>query len=175
MTRCAHLWAVAFDGTEQAAQVGDAIVKLGGEPHDFIVRDVAVAVRWPDGCCTLNGAPLPDAPHIGRGGLASFLAALALGAPPLTGPAAGVLLESVGCVPDDAGISIEFIREVERLMRPGTSVLFVFDEVGEVKDILPGLHGLGGTVLKSNVDPERARLIQSALSVSAGACPAKAQ
>ncbi len=33
--------------------------------------------------------------------------------------------------------------------------------------ILRGIRGLGGTVLKTNVDPERARLIQSTLAASA--------
>jgi hypothetical protein len=49
-------------------------------------------------------------------------------------------------------------------MKPGTSVLFVSDQVGEMVETLQGIRGLGGTVLKTTVDVKRARLIQSALS-----------
>jgi uncharacterized membrane protein len=59
------------------------------------------------------------------------------------------------------------MREVGGLIKPGTSVLFVLDEVGNMDAILRGIRGLGGTVLKTNVDLERARLIQSTLAASA--------
>jgi uncharacterized membrane protein len=49
-------------------------------------------------------------------------------------------------------------------MRPGTSALFVLDEEGDMDVILHVIRGLGGTVLKTNVDLERAKLIQSTLA-----------
>jgi uncharacterized membrane protein len=66
------------------------------------------------------------------------------------------------------GIREDFVREVEGLMKPGTSVLFVLDDQGDMDVILHRLRGLGGTVLKTNVDVERAKLIQSTLEASAG-------
>jgi hypothetical protein len=36
--------------------------------------------------------------------------------------------------------------------------------VGDLEVILQAMRGLGGTVLKTNVDPERAQLIQSTLA-----------
>ena len=63
-----------------------------------------------------------------------------------------------------AGISADFIREVEGLMRPGTSALFVLDDVGDLEAVLHTLRGLGGTVVKTSVGLERARLVQSALA-----------
>src|SRR5205823_467159 len=90
---------------------------------------------------------------------------LALGAPPLTGAAVGILLRETGKGDSSAvGISEEFVSEVERLLKPGTSALFVLDREGDMEAIVRGIRGLGGTVLKTNVDLERARLIQSALS-----------
>src|SRR5262249_29696893 len=53
--------------------------------------------------------------------------------------------------------------EVEALMKPGTSALFVLDQEGDMESILQGIRGLGGTVLKTNVDVERARLVQTTL------------
>jgi uncharacterized membrane protein len=38
-------------------------------------------------------------------------------------------------------------------MRPGTSALFLLDDAGDMEVILHAIQGLGGTVLKTNVDP----------------------
>jgi uncharacterized membrane protein len=166
MTGSGHLWAVGFEGTDRAAQVRDEITGLGREKHDLNLIDVAVAVRFADGSLTLNGEPLPVVIKSHEGTVAHFLASLALGAPPLTGAAVGTLLASLGDTGNTACISNQFVREVEGLIKPDTSVLFVLDEVGNMDAILRGIKGLGGTVLKTNVDLERAKLIQSTLSAS---------
>jgi hypothetical protein len=91
----------------------------------------------------------------------------ALGAPPLTGAAVGALLRGTGTAASAAvGIGEDFISEVGRLIRPGTSALFVLDQEGDMDVILQGIQGLGGTVLKTNVDLERAKLIQSTLTAA---------
>jgi uncharacterized membrane protein len=51
-------------------------------------------------------------------------------------------------------------------MKPGTSALFVLDSEGDMDVILHAIRGLGGTVLKTNVDLERAQLIQSTLTAA---------
>jgi uncharacterized membrane protein len=63
-----------------------------------------------------------------------------------------------------AGIDGAFVTEVQGLMKPGTSAIFLLDSEGDMDMILHGIRGLGGTVLKTNVDVERARLIQSTLA-----------
>src|SRR6516225_8166930 len=163
MIKGAHLWAIGYDDMEGAEQLRAQIAKLG-ESRCLIVHDTAVAVRYPDGTVTLDGEPLVSAPKLGCRSLASFLAGLALGAPPLTGAAAGALVKSTGGIATPVGIDDEFISQVAALMKPGTSTLFVLDQVGEMSAILQGIRGLGGTVLKTNVDIERARLIQSTLT-----------
>jgi uncharacterized membrane protein len=169
MTRSGHLWAVGFDDTGRAAQVRDEITRLAWEEHHLVLVDVAVAVRYADGCFTLNGETFPVVIKRHGGTVAHFLAGLALGAPPLTGAAVGTLLASVGDTECKVGINDDFVREVEGLIKPGSSVLFVLDEEGNMDAILRGIRGLGGTVLRTNVDLERARLIQSTLAASADA------
>ncbi len=169
MNRRGHLWAVGFDGTGRAAQVRDEITRLAGEKHYLILLDVAVAVRYADGSLTLEGEPFPTVITPQRGTVARLLAYLALGAPPLTGGAVSAMFGVVGICANTAGISDDFVRNVEGLIRPGTSVLFVLDEIGNMDAVLRGIRGLGGTVLKANVDLEQARLIQSALAASADA------
>ena len=167
MTGCAHLWAVGFDDKRRAAQVRDKITSLGWEKHQLILLDVAVAVRYRDGFLTLNGEPFPAVTKIHGGTIAHFLAGLALGAPPLTGAAVGAMFATIGDTSAEVGISDDFVREVGDLIKPETSVLFVLDEGGDLDAILHAIRGLGGTVLKTNVDLERAKLIQSTLAASA--------
>jgi uncharacterized membrane protein len=100
-----------------------------------------------------------------------FITGLVLGTP-LTGAAIGALLGGAGSAAGSArnlGIDADFIREVEALMKPGSSALFVLDDDGDQEVILHTIKGLGGTVLKTNVDVERAKLIQSTLASATGA------
>ena len=169
MTTGAHLWAIGYDDTERADQVRDEIKNLGwgsGRAGKYLLLDdIAVVVRHPDGSFTFDRARFPGAVNILGCTAAGFLAGLALAAP-FTGAAVGALLGGAGtaAMAAEAGISDDFVREVERLMQPGTSALFVLDDAGDMEVILHAIRGLGGTVLKTNVDPERAKLIQSTLA-----------
>jgi uncharacterized membrane protein len=169
MTKCAHLWAVGFDEVGQAALVRDEIIKLAWEKHSLILLDVAVAVRYLNGTLTLNGEPLPAVAKPHTGIIARLLADLSLGAPPLTGGAVDAMFTRIGATAAEVGITDEFVREVTSLIKPGTSLLFVLDECDDIDAILHALRGLGGAVLRTNVDLERAKLIQSTLSASANA------
>jgi uncharacterized membrane protein len=166
MTKRAHLWAVAFDDISRAEHVRAEIVKIG-ETQSLILLDTAVAVRYPDGIVTLNGEPFVCVPRVDKHSIASFLVGLALAVPPLSGPAAGALERAAGRAAD-AGISEGFIEEAQALMQPGTSALFVLDQEGDMQEILQGIRGLGGTILRTNVDMERARLVQSTLAAPDG-------
>jgi uncharacterized membrane protein len=166
MSEGRHLWAIGYDDMARAEQVRAAIARLG-ESQCLILVDTAVAVRYPDGSITLDGERLVAAPTFGAHTFASFLAGLALGAPPLTGAAVGALVRAAGGTPAEVGIDDDFIDKVQGLMKPGTSALFVLDQECDMDAILQGLRGLGGTILKTNVDTNRARLIQSTLAASA--------
>lgn len=160
MDTSAHLWAIGYDDMERAEQVQDEITKLawhtGGVDSYLILLDVAVVVRHPDGSFTLNREPFPAFTNILACTGGGFLAGLVLAAP-LTGAAIGALLGSAGSAAATyGGISEEFSRDVEALMKPGTSALFVLDDEGDMEVILHTIRGLGGTVLKTNVDLERA-------------------
>jgi uncharacterized membrane protein len=177
MTTSAHLWAIGYDDMARADQVRDEIEKLGwgvGRAGKYLLLyDVAVVVRHPDGSFTFDREPFPGVINILACTTVGFLTGLAVAAP-LTGATVGALLGGAGtaAMAVEAGISDDFVREVERLMKPGTSALFFLDDAVDMEVILPAIRSLGGTVLRTNVDPERARLIQSAL---AGAEPEQQQ
>jgi uncharacterized membrane protein len=161
-----HLWAIGYDNMERAVAVRNEIVRLGWERHCLILGDVAVVVRRPDGSFTIDREPFPTATNLAVCTAVGFLAGLAV-ASPLIGAACGALLGGAGnTIATAVGIDPGFIREVERLMQPGTSALFVLDDSGDMDVILAAIRGLGGTVLKANVDLDRARLIQSTLASS---------
>ena len=171
MTTAAHLWAIGYDDMAQADQVRERIIELGwgaGRAGKYLIlEDIAVVVRHPDGSFTFDRKPFPGLANILACAGAGFLAGLVLAAP-LTGAAIGALLGSAGtAAAAHAGISEGFIRDVEALMKPSTSALFVLDSQGDMEVILHAIQGLGGTVLKTNVDLKRAELIQSTLAASA--------
>ncbi len=160
-----HLWAIGYAGTERAGQVKEEIVKLGWGQTYLALTDVAVAVRHPDGSFTVNREPFPALANVIGATATGFLAGLVLAAP-LSGAVVGALVGSAGAAAGTRGVGIgdDFVREVERMMAPGTSALFVLDDEGDMEVILHKIRGLGGTVLKTNVDVERARLIQTTLA-----------
>jgi uncharacterized membrane protein len=159
-----HLWAVGYDDMDGAGRVKDEIVALGWHEHYLILSDVAVVVRHPDGSFTLNREPFPTTANIVGSATVGFIAGLVVGAP-LSGAAVGALIGSAGTlVASQVGIGDDFVREVQGMMRPGTSALFVLDDAGDMDVILHKMRGLGGTVLKTNVDVARAKLIQTTLA-----------
>src|SRR5262249_33095650 len=140
MTTSAHLWAIGYDDMKRADQVREEVIRLGWDSgkagKHLILLDVAVVVRHPDGSFTFDRKPFPGVANILGCTTVGFLAGLVLGAP-LTGAAIGALVGSAGTASAEAvGISPDFVREVEGLMKPGTSALFVLDDEGDMGIIL---------------------------------------
>src|SRR5262245_56488974 len=115
MAKPGHLWAIGYDDLQRAEQVRHEIIKLGNK-RCLILLDTAVAVCYHNGSVTLDGEPFVAALNFGGHSFASFLAGLALGAPPLTGAAVGALMRSTGGAAAEVGIDDAFVNEVESLM-----------------------------------------------------------
>src|SRR5262245_27314050 len=171
MTTAAHLWAIGFDDMTRADQVRDEITELGwgaGRAAKYLMLlDLAVVVRHPDGSFTFDRKPFSGVANVLACTGVGFLAGLVLAAP-LVGATIGALVGSTGAAAASShlGISEDFIRDAETLMKPGTSALFVLDDAGDMELILHKIRGFGGTVLRTNVDLERAKLIQSTLAAA---------
>src|SRR6267142_1690124 len=136
MTTASHLWAIGYDDMERAEQVRDEIARLGWDSGQatkyLILLDLAVVVRHRDGSFTFDRMRFPGVTNILACTGVGFLAGLVLAAP-LTGATIGALLGSAGTAAGThAGIAEDFIRDVEALMKPGTSALFVLDEQGDM-------------------------------------------
>jgi uncharacterized membrane protein len=162
-TREAHLWAIGYDDAIQAERTRAQVTELAAGKN-LLLLDVAILTRTADGSYTLNREPFPVTSNVLAGGRLGFLAGLSLAAP-MTGAAIGALLgTSASTVANAVGMEDAFIRDVQRLMKPGVSALLVLNDQGDLEVILQRIRGLGGKVLKTNVDLERAKLIQTTLS-----------
>jgi len=169
----AHLWAVAYDDPGRAEYVRAELVGLAGAEQYLLLLDIAILARRADGSYTLDREPFPLTGNIIGGGALGFLAGLALAAP-MTGAAIGALLgTAASTVANSVGIEDTFIREVRELVKPDSSCLLVLDTEGNMEVILHAIRGLGGTVLKTNVDLDRAKLIQATLSADVAESPAR--
>jgi uncharacterized membrane protein len=168
MATSGHLWAIGYDDMERANQVREEIVSLAWDKHYLLLNEVAVVVRHPDGSYTLDRERLHPASNLLGCTTVGLLAGLVLGVP-VVGATIGAIIGGAGsaAVWASAGIGDDFVSEAQGLMKPGTSALFVLESEGDMDVILHAIRGLGGTVLKTNVDLERARLIQSTLAGTA--------
>jgi len=163
MTPAAHLWAIAYDEPTRAEAARQEVLALSGKRGSLVLLDTAILACHPDGSFTLDRKPLPTVRSIPRSKL-SLLVAIAL-VGPLTGRAADAMLgDASPDISNSAGIDDNFVGEIKTLLKPGASALLVLDEEGHLEEILAAIRGLGGTVVKTNVDLERAKLIQSTLS-----------
>jgi len=169
MTNGEHLWAVAYDDMGRANQVRTAVVRLGWDQNKLLLSDVAVVVRHLDGSFTLDRERFPSAANILGCSAVGFIAGLVIGVP-MVGATIGAMVGGAGTAMNATSIGItgQFVKEVQELMKPGTSAVFVLDAGGDMEVILHAIRGLGGTVLKTNVDAERAQLIQSTLAAASG-------
>ena len=164
MTISGNLWAIGYDDVGRANEVRDNITRLGFSTPYLLLGDVAVVVRHPDGSFSFDREPFPSIINTVGCTIVGFLAGLVIAAP-LAGATVGALCGGIGSVTaSSVGIGDDFVREVEKLMTPGTSALFVLDYEGDMDVILHAIRGLGGTVLKTTVNVERAKLIQSTLA-----------
>ena len=170
MNATSRLWAVVFDNPTAAERLR-AELRLLEEDHCLVLDDVAIVTHLPDGSFTFDREPNPALAVTGGLGLVGFLAGLVV-AQPLAGAAVGALLGgTLAAAGARVGISDEFVREVEALMTPGTSALFLMDEWGDREAILYNLRGIGGKVLRTNVDPDWAKQVQAALGTPPVAAP----
>jgi uncharacterized membrane protein len=169
MSTAAHLWAIGYDNGKRAEEVRDEITQLGwgaGNADKYLILlDIAVVVRNADGSFALDREPIPVAANVLACSAVGFLAGLVVAAP-LFGAAVGAAIGGAGSTiaAHQAGINEDFITQAKELMKPGSSALFVLDRGDDMDVILHKIKGLGGTILKTNVDLERAKQIQSALS-----------
>lgn len=165
MNSSAHLWAVDYDDANRARQAQEAITSLGGPERSIKLLEIAVLACLPDRSFLFNGKPFLTGNQIVRHGALGLLAGFALAVPLLTEDAVARLYDSTAPNASDAlGINEKFKQDIASLLRPGRSALLVLGVAEDLTATLIRLRGLGGTILRTNVNVELASLIQSTLA-----------
>jgi uncharacterized membrane protein len=163
MTGEAHLWAVAYSELVRAETAREEVLAISSKGNSLVLLDTAILACQADGSFTLDRKPLPSVDSFSNSTL-SLLVGIAL-VGPLTGRAVDAMLgETSSRCSNSVGIGDNFVEEIKTLLKPAASALLVLDKEGNLDEILTAIRGLGGTVIKTNVDLERAKLIQSTLS-----------
>jgi uncharacterized membrane protein len=161
MSHTAHLWAIGYDDPHRAQDIREKIVSLAGPGQPLLLLDIAVVVRNADGSFTFEREPFS------KHGTVGFLTGLALAAPLLSRTAVDAFYDSLGSSASSAvGIDDKFIRDVSAMIKPDSSALFVLDEERNMEAVLEAIRRIGGTVLRTNVDVARAKLIQATIANS---------
>jgi uncharacterized membrane protein len=159
-----HLWAVGYDDPARAGEVLGRLKEIWAD-HFLIAADAVVVVRRPDGTFHFEregGSPLANV--LGCGLLGALVGLVVL--QPLAGAAIGAAVGAAGSAAAGrgGGIGDDFIADVTALMRPGTSALFLLARATDEGVVLHQVRGLGGTVLKTNVDPHWAEQVRRDLA-----------
>ncbi len=164
----AHLWAVGYDDMDRASQVREEINDLAGPQQYLFLLDVLVIVRNTDGTYKVDHERGHAIDAIVRSSILGGLIGVILAVPPLSAAAVAAMFGSATAAASAvAMIDNAFVEEVKLLMKPGTFALFVLDDGADLDVIAHRLRGSGGTVLKTNVDLERLKLVQSILGGAA--------
>ena len=99
-------------------------------------------------------------------GLVGFLVGLVV-LQPVAGAAVGSALGGLaGVTAKQVGMDDAFVDKVRELIKPGTSALFLLSTTKNPDAVLHHIRGLGGIVLKTNVNAELAQQVQETLSAS---------
>src|SRR5262249_33506373 len=136
MTTTKHRWAIGFDDMTRADQVRDEIIRIARDPNELTLRDVAVVVRHPDGSLTIDRQPAAALNYFLQCTAVGFITGVVLYVP-LTGATVGAMMGGADIAAStELGIHNDFIREVEGLLKPGASALFVLDVAKNLDMIL---------------------------------------
>jgi uncharacterized membrane protein len=161
-----HLWAIGFDTPTRAAEVRSEVLQLLAD-HYLILADVIVVVRRPDGTFQYEREQNQPVANILGCGLVGALIGLVV-LHPLEGAAIGSAVGAAGSLAAHyVGLCDDFIRSVQDLMRPGTSALFLLANATDEDVVLHQIRGLGGSILKTNVDLAWAERVRQALASGA--------
>ena len=167
MPHSAHLWAIGYEDEESAERLRAEMNLLSGSGGCLDLYDMVILFVKRDGTYALDRKPFPRTGVLRAGGLLDFVAGFVLAAPIYDVEAADAFLGGMNAnVPRDIGIDAQFVDQVRIMLRPGSAaVLALTDGEYNLPDVLRGIQGFGGTVLRTTADPERLQLIRATLNL----------
>ena len=169
-----NLIVVAYPDELKAEQVRLDFLRMQKE---FLVdlEDAVVAVRKPDGKVKLRQMYNLAVGGALGGGFWGLLIGLIFMVP-LLGLAVGAGSGAVAGALSDAGIDDNFMKNLAKTLKPGSSALFVLVRSEVTDRMLQELQGTGGTIIKTSLSHEDEERLQKAFDQgkAAQACTANA-
>lgn len=157
-----NLWVISYDDVTQAEAARAEIIHLQNTRFAE-VSDLALVVRSLDGTISIHRDHLSSGLVVGSSGVLGFLVGL-LFTQPLLGAAIGTAVGAAGMAArTNMGFEDSFIQEVGEIITPGKCALFLLASMSYSDVLLHHIKGLGGRVLKTNVDLDWAKKVQEAL------------
>jgi uncharacterized membrane protein len=158
----ADLLVISFP-TEAAAE--ELRAKLIGMQREYLIElgDAVVAVKQPDGGVKLNQLFSPTVAGAASGTLWGTLVGLIF-LMPLVGAAIGAASGALSGKLTDVGINDQFMKDVAKELHDGNAALFVLIRKMTTDKVLAGIHGSGGTLMRSSFDETKEAQIREALA-----------
>jgi uncharacterized membrane protein len=160
---------IAFDSSDQADRL---LTRFDEFRRDWLIEldDAVVAVRSSKGELRLKQS-ITARRQTRQGLLSGALFGTLVGAlllDPLAGLAVGSAIGgATGALTGnllDFGIRDDFIREVGRSLRPGSSALFLLFRRVKAEEVLRDIEGFGGKVIRSTLSQAQEARLERALS-----------
>ena len=161
---------IGYDDMFKAEEVRLGLIKM---QRDYLIdlEDAVVAVKDPAGKVKLHQAVNLTATGAVSGGFWGTLVGLIF-LNPLLGMAVGAGAGAVSGALTDVGINDEFMKELARSFKNGSSLLFVLVRKVTPDKVLGELQGTGGKVIKTSLTHEQEEKLQTALSTAKGSAAA---
>jgi len=156
-----ELVVIAFPTEAKAEEVRQ---KLLGMHKEYLLEigDAVVAVKDANGRIKLNQLLNTTATGAVSGAFWGSLIGLIF-LMPLAGAARGAASGALGGSLADVGLNDKWMKETAAAIKPGTAALFVLVRRATADKVLEGLHGEGGTVMKTSLDHTKEAALQAAL------------
>jgi uncharacterized membrane protein len=153
---------IAYDDQYKGEEMRTKLLKL---QRDYLVdvEDAVVAVRKPDGKVKLSQSIHLAEMGAMQGGFIGLLIGI-LFFSPLLGWAAGAATGAISGALSDIGIDDNFMKELAKSLKPGSSALFVLVRKVTPDKVLEEIKGSGGTVIKTSLTHEEEKKLQEALN-----------
>jgi uncharacterized membrane protein len=166
----ADLIVIAYDDQFKAEEIRTKLRKLQKE-YLIDLEDAVVAVKNNNGKVKLHQLyHLTAAGAVTGGFWGTLIGVLFLN--PLLGMAVGAGAGAVSGALTDVGINDEFMKELARNFKNGSSLLFVLVRKVTPDKVLAELQGSGGKVIKTSLTHEQEEKLQAALNAAKGSATA---
>jgi uncharacterized membrane protein len=160
----ADLIVIAYDDQFKAEEIRTKLRKLQKE-YLIDLEDAVVAVKDNNGKVKLHQMYHLTTMGAVTGGFWGTLVGL-LFLNPLLGMAVGAGAGAVSGALTDVGINDEFMKELARNFKNGSSLLFVLVRKVTPDKVLAELQGTGGKVIKTSLTHEQEEKLQAALNTA---------